>query len=100
MIWMRLAINAAARSSGLSDGMSALELSDRLQRAHQKVCRDLLSESRDGHWTGELSTSPLSTATAVVALEQMRRGGQSACGGRELSTLIAGGLVWLRRLGA
>ena len=92
---MRLAINAAARSSGLSDGMSALELSDRLQRAHQKVCRDLLSESRDGHWTGELSTSPLSTATAVVALEQMRRGGQSACGGRELSTLIAGGLAWL-----
>ena len=61
-----------------------------------------------GHWTGELSSSALSTATAVVALarvEQVRGGGCKAdtpvrSGGNvrtgvSASPLIRGGLRWL-----
>ena len=41
----------------------------RLAAAHQKAEGDLLAQrGRDDHWTGELSSSPLSTATAVSAL--------------------------------
>jgi squalene-hopene/tetraprenyl-beta-curcumene cyclase len=48
----------------------------------------LLSErSPAGHWVGELSSSALSTATAVMALH--------LAGGRE--RLVAGGLDWLER---
>jgi len=45
----------------------------RLRRCYE-ISRDaLLAERNDaGHWTGELSTSALSTATAVMALELMR----------------------------
>src|SRR5262245_59375620 len=49
------------------------------------------------HWIGELSTSALSTATAVMALEQMRR--QYVSAGREVPSewlsLIRGGIEWL-----
>jgi squalene-hopene/tetraprenyl-beta-curcumene cyclase len=50
----------------------------------------LLAElTADGHWVGELSSSALSTATAVVALAKV---------GREAdATLIRGGLEWLGR---
>ncbi|RPI78575.1 MAG: squalene--hopene cyclase, partial [Planctomycetaceae bacterium] len=44
-----------------------------------------------GHWEGELSTSALSTATAVMSLIQVRR--QSS--GRDHETLISAGLDWL-----
>ncbi|MCB1090183.1 MAG: squalene--hopene cyclase [Verrucomicrobiae bacterium] len=48
----------------------------------------LLSErNAEGHWEGELSTSALSTATAVVALHQVDPARHA--------TLIAGGLRWL-----
>ncbi|GDY10462.1 squalene--hopene cyclase [Planctomycetia bacterium] len=49
------------------------------------------------HWVGELSTSALSTATAVMALEQMRR--QYVSAGRDVpeiwTRLIRGGIEWL-----
>jgi squalene-hopene/tetraprenyl-beta-curcumene cyclase len=47
---------------------------DRLCRCYQ-IARDALLAERNaaGHWTGELSTSALSTATAVMALEMVRR---------------------------
>ena len=43
-----------------------------------------------GHWEGELSTSPLSTATAVVALELVRKQGRG-----DVCELIEGGLRFL-----
>src|SRR5262249_41894624 len=42
---------------------------DRLRAAYEQVKRGLLAErTPDGHWVGELSSSALSTATAVSAL--------------------------------
>ena len=43
-------------------------LPTRLQTAYQTTKAALLAERVDGHWIGELSTSALSTATAVSAL--------------------------------
>jgi len=51
----------------------------------------LLSEQNEsGWWTGELSTSALSSATAVMALEMARRADLRPC-----DDLIANGLKWL-----
>ncbi|MFM9961283.1 MAG: prenyltransferase/squalene oxidase repeat-containing protein [Planctomycetaceae bacterium] len=61
----------------------------------QKLLDEPVSEMR--HWVGELSTSALSTATAVMALEQMRR--QYVSAGRDVpeswTRLIRGGIEWL-----
>lgn len=66
---------------------------DRIIAAATKVRRTLLDErTADGHWAGELSTSALSTATAVMALEQVSRATDRR---RELQSLIDGGLGWL-----
>jgi squalene-hopene/tetraprenyl-beta-curcumene cyclase len=50
---------------------------------HYRQVKAALLRERDasGHWTGELSTSALSTATAVMALEMVRRGGRAAAAG-------------------
>src|SRR5262245_40250069 len=61
---------------------------DRLEAAYQKARSTLLAERHpDGYWVGELSTSALSTATAVMALHLAKP--QSA------TALIDGGLSWL-----
>ncbi len=61
----------------------------------QKLLDAPVSEMR--HWVGELSTSALSTATAVMALEQMRR--QYVSAGRDVpetwTRLIRGSIEWL-----
>lgn len=68
--------------------------SERLRNGCSAI-RALLLQARnaEGWWTGELSTSPLSTATAVMALEQvvLQRPDREA----ELKPLIDGGLQWL-----
>jgi squalene-hopene/tetraprenyl-beta-curcumene cyclase len=69
----------------------------RLEAAYQTALAALLKErTPDGHWVGELSTSALSTATAVMALNLVR---SQKSGARSqdspLSTLIDGGLAWL-----
>ncbi len=47
---------------------------ERLVRCYRQVRQSLLAErNARGHWEGELSTSALSTATAVMALEMVRR---------------------------
>lgn len=47
---------------------------DRLMRAYETARDDLLSEcTQQGHWVGELSSSALSTATAVSALSLVER---------------------------
>jgi len=79
---------------------------DELRRAYAVVRDRLLAECRseDGgpaHWTGELSTSPLSTAVAAMALRQVLSHGRcgeadGAVAARDtLERLIDGGLVWL-----
>ena len=61
---------------------------DSLRAACEKATAALLAElTPAGHWVGELSSSALSTATAVVALTQI---GREADG-----DLIRGGLRWL-----
>jgi squalene-hopene/tetraprenyl-beta-curcumene cyclase len=50
----------------------------------------LAERTSEGHWVGELSTSALSTATAVSALALVQR--QTAA---NHNALIAGGLAWL-----
>lgn len=69
---------------------------ERLQQGFRLICSQLLTE-RDAqrHWTGELSTSALSTATAVMALHQVCKGQPQRSS--ELSPLIEGGLDWLVR---
>ncbi len=61
----------------------------------QKLLDAPVTEFR--HWIGELSTSALSTATAIMALEQMRR--QYVTTNREVPnewlSLIRGGIDWL-----
>jgi squalene-hopene/tetraprenyl-beta-curcumene cyclase len=65
----------------------------RLERAYQKALAALLFERNvEGHWTGELSTSALSTATAVSALALVQK---HAPGSSSHAALIGGGLSWL-----
>lgn len=70
----------------------------RVRRCYE-TARDALLDERNaaGHWTGELSTSALSTATAVMALEMVRRdraGGEPEFAA-SLAGLIDGGVRWL-----
>ncbi len=59
-----------------------------LEQALQKATAALLAElNAAGHWEGELSSSALSTATAVIALGKVDAA--------EHAGLIAGGLRWL-----
>ncbi len=79
--------------------------SDRLSAAYETARSDLLAESTAaGHWIGELSSSPLSTATAISALAIVERNAPTAAGrfvdeAREcdLSKLIMCGVRWLAR---
>src|SRR5260370_32854911 len=64
---------------------------DRLEAAYQTALAALLAErTSEGHWVGELSTSALSTATAVMALHLV-----GERGGSRHDNLVAGGLRWL-----
>ncbi|MBW3543346.1 MAG: hypothetical protein KY476_24090, partial [Planctomycetes bacterium] len=79
----------------MADGVSH----ERLFRGYTAV-REALLAARNihGYWTGELSTSALSTATAVMALEMIRRAGRGPDGRAHearLEPLIAGGVRWL-----
>src|SRR6267154_1714263 len=65
----------------------------RLEAAYLKARDALLAErTPEGHWVGELSTSALSTATAVSALALVRRHAPSEPSHEDL---IDGGLAWL-----
>jgi squalene-hopene/tetraprenyl-beta-curcumene cyclase len=77
---------------------------DRLRRAAAAARRDLLARREpSGHWVGRLSSSALSTATAVSALALVRRHlpdnipqpPRPADNEDKLSQLIVGGLAWL-----
>jgi squalene cyclase len=68
----------------------------RLRRCYATV-KDLLLRERvpEGHWVGELSTSALSTATAVMALLQVQKARPSPGVATPGLELIARGLQWL-----
>lgn len=78
---------------------------DRLSAAYETARCDLLAEtSPAGHWIGQLSSSPLSTAAAITALALVERhaptiAGRVADENREcqLSKLIIVSLRWLAR---
>ena len=67
---------------------------DRLRRGYEIASKTLLDESRiNGMWEGELSSSPLSTATAVVALQLVARNQTQRVA--EFEPFVKGGLKWL-----
>lgn len=71
---------------------------ERVERCYQAAASHLLSTRNNaGHWEGELSTSALSTATAVMALEVVRKNGgaHGVIDAAQLQSLIRGGLRWL-----
>lgn len=65
-----------------------------IERAYSTV-RDRLLDERTaaGYWVGELSTSPLSTATAIMAFEQVRKCDSPQ--DPDLPGLIERGAAWL-----
>jgi squalene-hopene/tetraprenyl-beta-curcumene cyclase len=66
---------------------------NRLESAYQAALAALLVERMpEGHWVGELSTSALSTATAVSALALVRKA-STAHG--SFDALISSGINWL-----
>ncbi|HMF20114.1 MAG TPA: prenyltransferase/squalene oxidase repeat-containing protein, partial [Gemmataceae bacterium] len=63
-----------------------------LESAYQTALAALLAERHpNGYWVGELSTSALSTATAVAALSLLKKDLRH----QEHDALIQGGLAWL-----
>jgi squalene-hopene/tetraprenyl-beta-curcumene cyclase len=67
---------------------------DILERVYQKALAALLAERHpDGYWVGELSTSALSTATAVSALSLVQK---QVPPHNQHASLIAAGLAWLK----
>src|ERR1041384_6356436 len=89
------------RYKGLQHCMSCLGLDrNRLEEALARTTNALLAaRTPDGHWVGELSSSALSTATAVVALAivERERAAELATRNSELGPLIARGLAWLAK---
>jgi squalene-hopene/tetraprenyl-beta-curcumene cyclase len=68
---------------------------DRLDRAYQTALDALLAErAPEGYWLGELSSSALSTATAVAALALVQKHRPPH---EPYRALIDGGLNWLAR---
>ncbi len=64
-----------------------------LQQTYQKALEALLAErTPEGFWVGELSTSALSTATAVMALSQVQKNEPKA---GPFDEQITAGLDWL-----
>lgn len=70
------------------------DLASRLRAAHSQLVRALVDRLEpSGHWTGELSSSALSTAVATIALGEMHRQG-GAIDAADASR-IQNGLHWL-----
>ena len=69
---------------------------ERLHRALAKARAALLAErGPHGHWEGELSSSALSTATAVTALELWQRHAKEPSAVSRQRSAIEAGLAWL-----
>ena len=69
--------------------------SERLENAFQSAHDALLAERQPGgYWVGELSTSALSTATAVGALALVQKHSRSSS---DHADLISAGIAWLAK---
>ncbi len=85
---------AATHLGQVPSGLDDPALRVRLLAARDQAVTALLAErGSHGHWVGELSSSALSTATAVCALSIWSRNGGNAPA--EHTRLIEGGLRWL-----
>src|SRR5437588_4403032 len=74
---------------------AAPDLPARVRAALERATKELLdARTPDGHWEGELSSSALSTATAVIALAVAQRESQPQS---PPSDPIANGLGWLAK---
>ncbi|MEQ9379718.1 MAG: prenyltransferase/squalene oxidase repeat-containing protein, partial [Pirellulales bacterium] len=96
-------------SQPTTNGSAPLFDPERLLRAYETARDDLLSEcTQRGHWVGELSSSALSTATAVSALSLVERHADVGRDGNPaaksaidsvqieiISELVCNGLQWL-----
>ncbi len=68
----------------------------RLKKAYERARSDLLAErTPGGHWEGQLSSSALSTATAVSALACVLKNGQTLTVATRLRSLIERGLSYV-----
>src|SRR5205823_8884199 len=66
---------------------------ERIDAAYRRAREALLAErTADGHWIGELSSSALSTATAVMALALVQKHTPPH---DQFGSLIDGGFRWL-----
>jgi squalene-hopene/tetraprenyl-beta-curcumene cyclase len=67
---------------------------DRIRAAYHQVRDDLLAErTSEGYWVGELSSSALSTATAIFALRLV----EERSGTRDHLAMIQAGAKWLQQ---
>jgi squalene-hopene/tetraprenyl-beta-curcumene cyclase len=74
--------------------LNAADLQSRLHAALDRATTELLeARAPEGYWLGELSSSALSTATAVTALAVVDRASNST----EFRSRISSGLEWLQR---
>ncbi len=92
---------STSTDSGLSAALTSAAWLESLEQAWV-TARNFLSDERNSaeHWTGELSTSALSTATAISALSQVRksqRGVVAARGSTEWMATQGSGLDSERR---
>src|SRR5258708_18444834 len=77
----------------MGQSLSPLIDLNRLTQAYLRAVAALLAErTAEGYWTGDLSTSALSTATAVSALALVQKHNPLA---KSHDDLIAAGLAWL-----
>ncbi len=67
----------------------------RLSAAYQKVRQQLLDNRQDGHWVGQLSSSALSTATAISTLAFYRDDPGRAGNDPRVQLQIESGIRWL-----
>jgi squalene-hopene/tetraprenyl-beta-curcumene cyclase len=74
--------------------MATMLTPQRLTAAYERARADLLAACEpSGHWVGQLSSSALSTATAISALSLVQRNTGATDAGT--SRLVAGGVRWL-----
>ncbi len=79
--------------------LTAVEIRSAYDRAKQLLLDQCVSvNGQPAHWYGELSTSALSTATAMMALLQAFKAGRSARDfeiAADFEQLVCGGVEWL-----
>ena len=94
---MATEINHPLKNQLASPGNPPRPSADRLNVAYQHAAGQLASGRNErGHWTGELSASALSTATAISAFSFYLKHGQPTDGeSKEIQRQVEQGFAWL-----